>query len=356
LPDFSSAPPDIGVPNVTIVIATYNRAHTLKITLDSLKFQTHTAWQALVIGDCCDPETGALIASLNDNRIRYVNLPTRCGEQAIPNSTGFALADTEYVAFLNHDDVWLHDHLAIGIEALVRAKADFYASLSAFAFNAAPMPEGFAFSEISPTWRTLEATFFTQFFLFEPISSWIVRREAVAPVMPFAPAAMLFRAPLPDWVLRASRAGVRFTNGDKITCVKDNSFEDVSAYPPGTPAYQLSKIAASAVLKQMAEMSTDACRASILENHRAAQALGILGRNVRDMDPNIAPYLTPESYATYLNTGVDAYDSACQSLSLSKGFVLREAVRYRTGVAMPEPPNYDMLLASARQLFAGMTL
>lgn len=356
MPDFISAPPENGVPNVTIVIATYNRPHTLKITLDSLKFQTHTAWQALVIGDCCDAETGALIAALGNSKIHYVNLSARCGEQAMPNSIGFALARTEYVAFLNHDDVWLPDHLTLGIEALARSQADFYASLSAFAFNAAQMPEGFAFSEISPTWRTLDAAFSTQFFLFEPISSWIVRRDAVAQVMPFAPAATLFRAPLPDWVLRAARAGVRFTNGDKITCVKDNSLEDVSAHAPGTPAYQLAKIAASVVLKQVAEMRAEACRARILENHRVARSLGILGRDVREVDPNIATHITAEAYATYLRTGEDAYDSACQSLGAQKGFVLREAVRWRTGHAMPEPPSYDALLAKASQSFAGWAL
>ena len=94
---------------VTIIVATYLRHHALNIALKSIYQQTYPHWQVLVIADCCH-ESFEKNVDLSDNRVKFINLPKRCGNQYGPNSVGIHLADTEYIAFLNHDDVWVSDH------------------------------------------------------------------------------------------------------------------------------------------------------------------------------------------------------------------------------------------------------
>ena len=111
---------------VTIVIATYNRPDVLRIAIQSIILQTFSEWKILVIGDNCEEETEKAVNSFQDSRIRYINLPDRIGTQSGPNSVGIALAKTKYIAFMNHDDIWLQDHLEYGITTLEETKSDFF--------------------------------------------------------------------------------------------------------------------------------------------------------------------------------------------------------------------------------------
>lgn len=92
------------MPRVTVVVATYDRPALLVRALASVRAQRLSDWEALVIGDRCGPATGEALAAMGEPRVRYANLPARCGEQSIPNSVGVALARGDAVAFLNHDD------------------------------------------------------------------------------------------------------------------------------------------------------------------------------------------------------------------------------------------------------------
>ena len=103
------------------MIATYRRVEALRSTVRSVLLQTHGDWTALVIGDCCGEETADALRGFKDPRVRYYNLPERFGEQSGPNSAGLGLAAGEYVAFLNHDDLLLQDHLAHMLERLEAA-------------------------------------------------------------------------------------------------------------------------------------------------------------------------------------------------------------------------------------------
>ena len=85
---------------VTIIIAAYHRHCSLNIALKSIYRQTYPHWQVLVIADCCDKDFRDNV-DLSDNRVRFINLPRRCGNQYGPNSVGIHLADSGYIAFLN---------------------------------------------------------------------------------------------------------------------------------------------------------------------------------------------------------------------------------------------------------------
>ena len=109
---------DTSVDNsVTIIIATYIRYEALNLSLQSVYSQTYTNWKVLIIADCCDAEFISNV-DLSNEKVQLINLPQRCGNQYGPNSVGIHLAQSQYIAFLNHDDLWLSDHLEIAIKTM----------------------------------------------------------------------------------------------------------------------------------------------------------------------------------------------------------------------------------------------
>jgi len=112
------------MPRVSIITATYNRPEVLRWAIESVRRQTFTDWEHVIVGDACDGETEALIRSFDDPRLRYVNRERNFGEQSGPNNDGLRLATGELIAYLNHDDLWFADHLATLIAARDRLGAE----------------------------------------------------------------------------------------------------------------------------------------------------------------------------------------------------------------------------------------
>ena len=119
-------------PAVSIVIATFNRAPVLRLALESVRRQTFTDWEALVIGDGCTDDSAGVVESMGDPRYRWHNLPKNTGSQSEPNNTGLAMARGRRVAYLGHDDLWFPWHLQLLVETLDAEAADFGHALVAY--------------------------------------------------------------------------------------------------------------------------------------------------------------------------------------------------------------------------------
>jgi Glycosyl transferase family 2 len=213
-------------PLITVVVATYGRPDALAAALESVRRQRFADWTALVVGDCCPPGTAdEVVASFGDGRFAFVNLPERQGDQSQPNSVGAQLADTTYVAFLNHDDLWLPDHLDRAVTVLDHGDVDFYASSAAFTWDVRETAQGHrpVFSDRTPLQRRLSDCYWANRVVFEPVSCWVLTRALVRDVGPWARGSDLHRVPLQDWVLRAWRHGARFHHESAITTLKINT-------------------------------------------------------------------------------------------------------------------------------------
>lgn len=98
-------------PVVTVVIPTYNHAHFLREALASLRAQTYSDWEAVVVNNFSDDDTVAVIESFADSRIVLENFRNN-GIIAASRNRGIALARGRYVAFLDSDDTWYPEKLA----------------------------------------------------------------------------------------------------------------------------------------------------------------------------------------------------------------------------------------------------
>ena len=110
-------------PSVTVVIATYHWSSVLRLAMASVLGQTLTDFELLVVGDGCSDDSQAVVESIGDARVRWINLPVHHGHQWAANNEGIRAARSEFIAYLGHDDLWLPHHLAACVERL-KAGAD----------------------------------------------------------------------------------------------------------------------------------------------------------------------------------------------------------------------------------------
>jgi glycosyltransferase involved in cell wall biosynthesis len=183
-------------PRVSIITATYDRANVLRYTIESVLRQTFDDWEMLVVGDACTDDTADVVSSFGDPRIRFVNLAENSGEQATPNNEGVRLSRGELIAFLNHDDLWTPEHLAVCVETLDATGAGFVFPITiaidhnAMAYLTGVGPRGMYEPQV-----------------FVPASSWVMRRDFAESVGPWRPARELFVTPSQEWIFRAWRQG-----------------------------------------------------------------------------------------------------------------------------------------------------
>jgi glycosyltransferase involved in cell wall biosynthesis len=113
-------------PLITIAIATYNRAETLKYAVESILWQTYENYELWIIGDNCTDHTEEILQPfLNDPRVNWHNLPQNSGYQSVPNNEAIKRGSGKYIAYLNHDDLWLPNHLADAVGHLEKTESDF---------------------------------------------------------------------------------------------------------------------------------------------------------------------------------------------------------------------------------------
>jgi glycosyltransferase involved in cell wall biosynthesis len=112
--------------SVSIVIPAYNAERFLPATLESVRNQTHTDWECVIVDDCSQDNTPAIAEhwARKDARFRVVRRATNGGVGAARNE-GFQAfrAGADYVTFLDNDDVWHPNTLQILIESLLAEPA-----------------------------------------------------------------------------------------------------------------------------------------------------------------------------------------------------------------------------------------
>jgi glycosyltransferase involved in cell wall biosynthesis len=96
--------------NVSVVIATYNRAYILRDAIESVLAQTYQDFELLIVDDCSSDGTDQLVQSFRSAKIRYIHHDRNRGVSAAWN-TAIETAKGSLIAFLDSDDVWKPNYL-----------------------------------------------------------------------------------------------------------------------------------------------------------------------------------------------------------------------------------------------------
>lgn len=115
-------------PKVTIIMATYNRAHFIVETLLSVQNQTFLNWECLIIDDGGSDNTQEVVTSFieKDKRFQFFKR-TENYTKGLPGcrNYGLDLAKGDYVIFFDDDDIVHPDNLRIGVEIIQSNNVDF---------------------------------------------------------------------------------------------------------------------------------------------------------------------------------------------------------------------------------------
>jgi teichuronic acid biosynthesis glycosyltransferase TuaG len=105
---------------VSVIIPTYNRKNDLINAIESVIKQDHPILEIIICDDFSNDGTSALIKSLNHKNIIYIKSKFNSGRPAIPRNLGLNIAQGDWVAFLDSDDIWSPNKISRQLEYAIK--------------------------------------------------------------------------------------------------------------------------------------------------------------------------------------------------------------------------------------------
>lgn len=99
------------MPFFSIIIPSYNRAHILPATIESVLLQSFSDWELIIVDDGSSDNTREVVLGINNERIRYVYQEN--AERSAARNNGIGHASGSYICFLDSDDFYEKNHLDI---------------------------------------------------------------------------------------------------------------------------------------------------------------------------------------------------------------------------------------------------
>ena len=111
---------------ISIITPAYNAGKYIAETIDSVKTQSYTNWELIIVDDCSTDNTANIVKQYqqSDSRIKYFKLENNSGVAGIPRNYGIQRANGDYIAFIDADDLWLPEKLEKQIAFLQKTNAD----------------------------------------------------------------------------------------------------------------------------------------------------------------------------------------------------------------------------------------
>ncbi len=107
---------DEGLPLVSVIITAYGRADFLNQAIESVKNQTYSNYELIIVDDNSPMEV------VNEYKIPdsavFIRHETNRGFAAATRNTGIRIAKGKYLAFLDFDDIWFPEKLEKQVELL----------------------------------------------------------------------------------------------------------------------------------------------------------------------------------------------------------------------------------------------
>jgi hypothetical protein len=97
---------------IDVICPAWNRSEAIRPTIDSVLAQTFEDWRLIVVSDGCTDDTDDVVLSYEDERVQLIRTE-RHGHPGGPRNIGLAASTAPAIAYLDYDDEWLPDHLAV---------------------------------------------------------------------------------------------------------------------------------------------------------------------------------------------------------------------------------------------------
>ena len=104
-------------PRVSIIITTYNGSNYIGETIESVLAQDFRDWELIVVDDGSTDSTREIVRSFKDERINLIEAG-RIGINGMVKNIGLDHSQGEYIAFIDHDDLWHQSKLSKQVKAL----------------------------------------------------------------------------------------------------------------------------------------------------------------------------------------------------------------------------------------------
>jgi glycosyltransferase involved in cell wall biosynthesis len=119
-------------PEVSVIIPTFDRIQEIVFAIESVLKQNYLDFEVIVVDDASNVDIELFCRKkINDPRVRYIRMNKNGGAPAARNA-GINKARGKYIAFLDSDDTWLPDKLAIQLTALKQAQEDILVSYTGY--------------------------------------------------------------------------------------------------------------------------------------------------------------------------------------------------------------------------------
>lgn len=113
----------VDAPTVSVVMPVYNAEATMRRSIDSVLQQSHANLELILVNDGSRDGSPAIMDEYTARDPRVVAIHQANGGVAAARNRGLQAARGSHVAFLDSDDWWTHDKLALQLEHMQRTGA-----------------------------------------------------------------------------------------------------------------------------------------------------------------------------------------------------------------------------------------
>lgn len=109
---------------VSVIIATRNSEDTIESAINSLLNQTYKLNEIIIVDDYSEDSTSEIISKINDSRIIFYKKKKEPRYLAASRNIGVNLSTSEFITFLDADDVSVPSRIEIQLNKIIKTNAD----------------------------------------------------------------------------------------------------------------------------------------------------------------------------------------------------------------------------------------
>ena len=138
--------PSSNSPFISIIMPTYNRGELIIETIRSIQQQSFSNWELVVVDDGSTDDTLVRVHDLHDQRIQF-HQKRHSGITGLLKNEGMQIANGDFIAFMDSDDIWMPNKLELQINALDTYKQASYCMTGGFTFHDIDSPEQYYYQQ-----------------------------------------------------------------------------------------------------------------------------------------------------------------------------------------------------------------